>query len=342
MSYHILVTGGAGYIGSHTVLRLLDQGFQVTIIDKNETNKVFASYINKIPEKCTFIKLDLLDISSLHKVFENNNFDGVIHFAADPSFVSQEAEYVSRYYTNNVISSINLIESCRVFGIKKFVFSSTAAMYGNPEKLPIVEDSNLKPINVYGYTKSVVEKMLIDYSTVYNFGSIRLRYFNACGADLELRSGEEHHPEVHLIPNILKSVGTSKTFELYGSDYKTKDGTCMRDYIHVCDLANAHILALDLLLNSKELVCDVVNLGTGNGYTNKEVFDTAEKIVNQKISLKFAPRRFGDADELVADNNKAKRVLNWTPIYSDLHNIIQSAWDWENKTKNIIKDSTKN
>jgi UDP-glucose 4-epimerase len=335
MSAHILVTGGAGYIGSHTVLTLLDSGFKVTILDKNSSNSVFVDYIQSLPDQCQFVQMDLLDLESLHNLLQINKFDGVIHFAADPAFVSQDPMYISRYYTNNVISSINLVETCRQFGLNNFVFSSTAAMYGNPETLPIQENSKLAPINVYGYTKSVIEKMLLDYSQSYQFNSIRLRYFNACGADSKLRSGEVHDPEVHLIPNILKSIGTDKVFELFGNDYKTKDGTCMRDYIHVSDLALAHVKALELLLNSEQTVCEVVNLGTGQGYTNREIFDTAEKVVNTKIPVKIGPRRAGDPDELVADNTKAKEVLGWTPTQSDLSNILTTAWNWEQKYKNL-------
>lgn len=335
MSYHILVTGGAGYIGSHTVLALLDSGFEVTIIDKKLPNSTFLEYINTLPKKCHYIQINLLDLPTLNNLLSVNQFDGVIHFAADPAFVSQDKMYINRYYCNNVISSINLIEACREFGVNNFVFSSTAAMYGNPDTLPIQENSKLSPINVYGYTKSIIEKMLFDYSEAYDMSSIRLRYFNACGADVNLRSGEVHEPEVHLIPNILKSIGTDKVFELFGNDYKTKDGTCMRDYIHVSDLASAHVKALELMLKTKELMCEVVNLGTGRGYTNQEIFETAEKVVNNSIPVKVGPRRAGDPDELVADNTKAKELLGWIPLYSDLNNILTTAWKWEQKWKNV-------
>jgi UDP-glucose 4-epimerase len=332
---HILVTGGSGYIGSHTVLALLDKGFNVTILDKAIPNQTFFKYIKSVPAQCQFVQGDLLDFEVVHSVLSENKFDGVIHFAADPAYVSEESDCVSRYYTNNVVSSINLIEVCRVLEVNNFVFSSTAAMYGIPEQLPITEDSPLRQINVYGYTKSVIEKMLIDYAKSYALNSIRLRYFNACGADYQLRSGEVHEPEVHLIPNILQSVGTDKVFKLFGNDYKTKDGTCVRDYIHVSDLAQAHVLALSHLLKveNQESISQVLNLGTGFGYTNQEVFTAAEKIIGQKISIQISGRRAGDPDELVADNSKAIQVLNWKPQYSSLENILQTAWNWEKLSK---------
>lgn len=332
---HILVTGGSGYIGSHTVLALLDNGFKVTIFDKAVPNPIFYKYIEQKSQQCSFIQADLLDLKNIEKVLSKNQFDGVIHFAADPAYVSQQPDCISRYYSNNVISSINLVDSCRKAGLSNFVFSSTAAMYGIPKSLPITESSDLKPINVYGYTKSVIEQMLVDYAEAYDFSSIRLRYFNACGADSQLRSGEMHEPEVHLIPNILKSIGTDKVFKLFGNDYKTKDGTCVRDYIHVSDLASAHLKALELLLSSDSTQKQVINLGTGTGYTNKEIFDTTEKIVGKQIPIDITSRRAGDPDELVADNSRAKQILNWQSTNSSLDNIIQTAWSWEQKIKII-------
>jgi UDP-glucose 4-epimerase len=329
---HILVTGGSGYIGSHTVLALIESGFKVTIFDKQKPNAVFEKWISKTPN-CKYIKGNLLDLRFLKKVLSDTKYDGVIHFAADPAFVSQEPKFTSGYYTNNVVSAINLISACQECRINNFVFSSTAAIYGIPNKLPITEDSELRPINVYGYTKSVIETMLTDYAHAYNFSSIRLRYFNACGGDKECRTGEIHEPEVHLIPNILKSVGSDKEFSLFGDNYKTKDGTNVRDYIHVTDLSSAHVLGLQYLIDSKETVKEVVNLGTGSGYSNLEIFQTAEKVLGQKIPLKISSRRAGDPDELVADNKKAKKLLKWKPTHSSLENIIKTAWNWEQLTK---------
>jgi UDP-glucose 4-epimerase len=324
----ILVTGGAGYIGSHTVLALLDFGYKVIIFDKHEPFSVFRTSLDMYGEQVVFWQGNLLNHSDLNELFGTHRIDGVIHFAADPAIVSPKPEHTSGYYTNNVISSINLIEKCRQEKVNQFVFSSTAAMYGIPESLPIMENSRLQPINVYGYTKSVIEKMLLDYHNSFGFESIRLRYFNACGADNSGRTGECHSPETHLIPCILQSVGSGKVFQMFGNDYNTPDGTNVRDYIHVSDLANAHVLALNKLFETPNL-CEVVNLGTGSGYSNQQIFDTAQKVVGSKIPVELVERRVGDPDELVADNTKAKQFLGWTPTHSDLLNIIQTAWNWE-------------
>jgi UDP-glucose 4-epimerase len=375
----ILVTGGAGYIGSHTVLALLESGFKVVILDKAPLHKVFSEALRPVCENVYYEQADLLDLDHLKVIFGMFQFDGVIHFAADPAIVSPLPEHASQYYTQNVVSSINLVDMCREYGVNNFVFSSTAAMYGIPETLPISEDSKLQPINIYGYTKSVIERMLHDYSQVFGLNSIALRYFNACGADSQMRTGECHFPEIHLIPNILQSIGTDKVFELYGNDYNTPDGTNVRDYIHVTDLASGHVKALEYLFKNEEknravilskgevgsgfpneasprqakdpmevvsnsnnsatnktTICQAINLGTGSGYSNKQIFDTAQKIVGQEIPLKIVGRRGnGDPDELVADNTKAKQVLGWEPTNSSLENILRTAWDWENVKKDL-------
>lgn len=332
----ILVTGGAGYIGSNTVLALLESGFKVIILDKAPLHRTFEASLKKFNGNLKFEQLNLLDLVSLHLLFKKYRFDGVIHFAADPAIVSPLPRHASEYYTQNVVSSINLIDTCKQYNVNNFVFSSTAAMYGIPKTLPIVETSKLQPINIYGYTKSVIEKMLQDYNQVFGMNSIALRYFNACGADAQMRTGECHFPEIHLIPNILQSVGTDKVFELYGNDYNTPDGTNVRDYIHVTDLASGHVKALEYLFASEIEVCEAINLGTGSGYSNKQIFDTAQTIVSQVIPLKIAGRRGnGDPDELVADNSKAKQMLNWEPKHSSLTNILQTAWDWENIKKSL-------
>jgi UDP-glucose 4-epimerase len=374
----ILVTGGAGYIGSHTVLALLESGFEVVIIDKAPLHQVFKNSLLNFGENVKFEQINLLDLPVLKAVFEKYKFDGVIHFAADPAIVSPLPKHASQYYTQNVVSSINLIDTCREFKVNNFVFSSTAAMYGVPEILPIKENSKPQPINIYGYTKSMIERMLKDYNSVFGFNSIALRYFNACGADKQMRTGECHFPEIHLIPNILQSLGTDKVFELYGNDYNTPDGTNVRDYIHVTDLALGHVKALDYLfaneeenraaiLNEKEegsgfpnqtmprqakdsisagveiksnqglLICEAINLGTGAGYSNKQIFETAQKVIGQEIPLKIVGRRGnGDPDELVADNAKAREILGWEPTNSSLENILQTSWDWEKVKKNIV------
>jgi UDP-glucose 4-epimerase len=331
----ILVTGGCGYIGSHTVLALLEVGFKVIVIDKAPVHQVFADSLKVFSDNINFEQMNLLNLQALKSVFRKYSFDGVIHFAADPAIVSPLPEHASQYYTQNVVSTINLVDTCREFGVNNFVFSSTAAMYGIPESLPIKEDSKLQPINIYGYTKSVIEKMLQDYNQVFSMNSIALRYFNACGADKQMRTGECHFPEIHLIPNILQSAGTDKVFQLFGNDYNTPDGTNVRDYIHVTDLANGHVKALEFLFKN-EKTCQAINLGAGSGYSNKQIFDTAQKIIGQEIPIKVVGRRGnGDPDELVADNTKAKQVLGWETTESGLENILQTAWDWENIKKGL-------
>ena len=331
----ILVTGGAGYIGSHTVLALIESGFKVVILDKAPLHKVFVEALRPIQEHFYYEQVNLLDLQNLKVLFQTYKFDGVIHFAADPAIVSPLPQHASEYYSQNVVSSINVIDTCREFGVSNFVFSSTAAMYGIPECLPIKESSRLQPINIYGYTKSVIERMLQDYNQVFGINSVALRYFNACGADSQMRTGECHFPEIHLIPNILQSVGTDKVFELYGNDYNTPDGTNVRDYIHVTDLASGHVKALEYLFENKN-ICQAINLGTGSGYSNKQIFDTAQKIIGQQIPLKIVGRRGnGDPDELVADNTKAKQILRWEPTNSSLENILQTAWNWENLKKKL-------
>ena len=328
----ILVTGGAGYIGSHTVLELLDGGYKVIIFDKDKLHDAFETSLELYSGRVIFERGNLLNHSDLDNLFGTHKIDGVIHFAADPAIVSQKPEHTAGYYTNNMVSSINLIEKCRQININKFVFSSTAAMYGIPKILPITESSYLAPINTYGYTKSVIEKMLLDYHTSFGFESIRLRYFNACGGDQLMRTGECHNPEIHLIPCILQSIGSDKVFQLFGNDYDTPDGTNIRDYIHVSDLANAHFLAINKMFE-QENICEAINLGTGTGYSNKQIFDMVEQIVGVKIPVDVVKRRQGDPDILVADNTKAKSFLGWKPQHSDLNKIIQTAWNWEKNKK---------
>ncbi len=265
----ILVTGGAGYIGSHTVLSLLESGFKVVILDKVPLQSVFKKSLEIFGTQVLFEQVNLLDLHNLKTIFAKYQFDGVVHFAADPAIVSQLPLHASQYYSQNVISSINLVDTCREFGVNNFVFSSTAAMYGNPETLPIKESSKLEPVNIYGYTKSVIEKMLQDYNQVFGLNSISLRYFNACGADEQTRTGECHSPEIHLIPCILQSIGTEKIFELYGDDYNTPDGSNVRDYIHVTDLASGHVKALEYLFNNESKSLILSNGKVGSSLPNK-------------------------------------------------------------------------
>jgi UDP-glucose 4-epimerase len=331
---NILVTGGCGYIGSQTSISLLESGYSVVIFDKAEPNSVLKKSFLEFGDKVRIVKGNLLNIEDLDNLFGSFQIDGIIHFAASIE-VGESQINPALYYENNVIGSFNLINKANLNGVKKIVFSSTAAVYGIPESVPILENSKINPINTYGYTKLVIEQMLRDFGRSYQLDSICLRYFNACGADKLARTGENHNPETHLIPSILQSIGTDKVFKIFGDNYNTPDGTCVRDYIHTMDLASAHILALEKLLNGSGII-KLINLATGTGYSNKEVFDTVEKITGHKINMEVGARRDGDPDQLVADNTLAKDYLGWNPVNSDLENIISTAWSWEQVKKNII------
>jgi UDP-glucose 4-epimerase len=331
---NILVTGGCGYIGSQTAISLLECGYSVVILDKVAPNDILKKSFLEFGNKIKIVKSNLLNLTDLDNLFASNQIDGIIHFAASIE-VGESQINPSLYYENNVIGSFNLINKANLNGIKKIVFSSTAAVYGIPESVPILETSKISPINTYGYTKLVIEQMLRDFGKSYGLDSICLRYFNACGADKLARTGENHNPETHLIPSILQSIGTDKVFKIFGDNYNTPDGTCVRDYIHTMDLASAHILALEKLLDNSGIIKSI-NLGTSSGYSNKEVFATVEKITGHKINMEIGDRRDGDPDQLVADNTLAKEYLGWTPSYSDLENIISTAWNWEQIKKSVL------
>jgi len=330
----ILITGGAGYIGSHCVFELLKQQKNVIIFDNYSTGHIeTVEKLSKI-HKITSIRGDLTDFNSINEVFSQYNIDAVIHFAA----FSQVAESVinpQKYYTNNVTGTINLLNAMINHNVKKIVFSSTAAIYGEPQYLPIDEKHPKNPINTYGKTKLMIENIMEDYDKAYNLKSVRLRYFNVAGANVDGLIGEWHEPETHLIPNILKSVyGENKTFKMFGTDYDTIDGTCVRDYINVEDLAQAHLLALNYLDNGGDT--NYFNLGTNDGNSVKEVFTLCENITGQKINIEICPRREGDPDSLVADNTKSKNILGWIPK-NDLSQSIQSAYNWEKILQNNMK-----
>jgi len=322
----ILVTGGAGYIGSHCVLALLEKGCDVVVFDNLSTGHIETVETLKNYGNLKFVQGDLLDKTSLKPVFENNQIDAVIHFAAF-SQVGESVKNPQKYYINNVCGTINLLEIMLENNVKKIVFSSTAATYGEPEYIPIDENHPQNPINPYGQSKLMIEKIMDDYSKAYSLKSVRLRYFNVIGADSKARIGEWHDPETHLVPNILKSsFSESKPFELYGENYPTKDGTCVRDYINVEDLAQAHLLALEYLNNGGETT--FFNLGTNDGNTVKEIFAECEKVINKKIDLVIKPARAGDPASLVADNKKVKSTLNWNPQRT-LEESISTAYKWE-------------
>lgn len=315
----ILVTGGAGYIGSHTVKLLLARGHAVTVFD----NLSFGHRGAVPPEVLTVG--DLKDVDHLDQVLLVNQIEAVIHFAAF-AYVGESVTNPAKYYQNNLLNSLNLLERVRRLGIPRFVFSSTCATYGVPTKVPITEDESQSPINPYGNTKLCFEKMLADYAAAYPLGFTALRYFNASGAAADGTIGEDHTPETHLIPLVLQvALGQRPHIEIFGTDYPTPDGTCVRDYIHVEDLAEAHLLALEAI---KPHDGRFYNVGIGTGYSVREVIRTAEEVTGKKIAVKEGPRRPGDPPALVAGGDKIRRELGWMPKYTQLRPIIETAWNW--------------
>lgn len=323
----ILVLGGAGYIGSHTVYELIDAGKDVVIADNLETG-----HIEAVHPKAKFYQGDIRDHAFVDSVLESEQIDGVIHFAAN-SLVGESMTNPLKYYDNNLCGTKVLLESMVAHGIDKIVFSSTAATYGEPERIPILETDRTEPTNCYGETKLSMEKMFKWTSVAHGLRFVSLRYFNACGAHVSGSIGEAHKPESHLIPLILQVPNNQREFiSIFGDDYDTKDGTCIRDYIHVTDLAQAHILAMDYLMNGGEN--NVFNLGNGVGFTVKEVIDTAREVTGHPIPAKITPRRAGDPAQLIASSEKARTVLGWNPQHADLKEIIETAWNWHKNHPN--------
>ncbi len=321
----ILVTGGAGYIGSHLVMALLEKGENVIVFDSLELGHIETIETLKQYGTLKFIKGNLKNLDDIRGVFmSNKDIDSVVHFAAY-SQVAESVKNPQKYYYNNVYGTLNLLNAMLEFGVKKIVFSSTAATYGEPVYTPIDEKHPQNPINPYGNSKLMIERIMDDYDRAYGLKSVRLRYFNVAGADSKSRIGEWHEPETHLIPNVLKAT-KDKSFKMFGTDYDTVDGTCVRDYINVEDLAKAHILALEYLKNGSET--NYFNLGTKTGNSVKEVFAVCEEVKGSKIPLEICPRREGDPATLVADNSKAKEELNWTPV-NDLKYSVKTAFEWE-------------
>jgi UDP-glucose 4-epimerase len=317
----VLVLGGAGYIGSHTVYELIDRGTDVVIIDNLETG-----YIEAVHPKARFYQGDIRDRAFVDSVFEKENIDAVIHFAAN-SLVGESMTNPLKYYDNNLCGTKVLLESMVAHDIKKIVFSSTAATYGEPERIPILEGDKTEPTNTYGETKLSMEKMFKWTDKAHGLKYVSLRYFNACGAHESGTIGEAHKPETHLIPLILQvPLQQREAITIFGEDYDTHDGTCIRDYIHVTDLAQAHILAVNYLMEGND--SNIFNLGNGVGFTVKEVIDTARKVTGDEIKAVVAERRAGDPAKLIASSNKAKTVLGWKPEHADLEEIIASAWKW--------------
>ncbi len=317
----ILVLGGAGYIGSHTVYELIDRGEDVVIIDNLETG-----YAEAVHPKARFYQGDIRDRGFLDSVFEKEKLEAVIHFAAN-SLVGESMTNPLKYYDNNLCGTKVLLEAMVAHGLDKIVFSSTAATYGEPDRVPILETDRTMPTNAYGETKLSMEKMFHWIGLAHGLRYVSLRYFNACGAHKNGRIGEAHSPETHLIPLILQVPnGQREAISIFGEDYDTKDGTCVRDYIHVTDLAQAHILAVDYLRRGGE--SDIFNLGNGVGFTVKEVIEAARRVTAQPIKAVTVPRRAGDPAKLIASSGKAQSILGWKPEHAELEEIIASAWNW--------------
>ena len=323
----ILVLGGAGYIGSHTVYALIEKGVDVVVIDNLETG-----HIEAVHEKARFYKGDIRDRAFVDSVLDKEKIDADIHFAAN-SLVGESMVNPLKYYDNNVNGTKVLLQSMVAHGLDKIVFSSTAATYGEPEKVPILETDRTEPTNTYGETKLAMEKMFKWTDRAHGLKYVSLRYFNACGAHVSGKIGEAHSPETHLIPLILQvPLGQREYISIFGDDYDTSDGTCIRDYIHVTDLAQAHILAVDYLMKGNE--SNIFNLGNGVGFTVKEVIDTARKVTGHEIPAKIAERRAGDPARLIASSDKARQVLLWKPEHADLEEIISTAWNWHKNHPN--------
>lgn len=322
----ILVTGGAGYIGSHAVLALQQAGYGVVVLDN-------LSYGHReLVEEVLKVELivgDTGDRALLDQLFASRDIGAVMHFAAFLQ-VGESVKEPAKYYQNNVVSTLTLLEAMRSAGLNKFVFSSTCATYGVPQFIPLTEDHPQNPINPYGMSKLMVEKILRDFDQAYQFRSVAFRYFNAAGAEPNGLLGEDHSPETHIIPLVLlTALGKRESVSIFGTDYDTPDGTCIRDYIHVLDLAQAHVLGLEYLMQGGESV--FFNLGNGNGFSVKEVIETARTVTGKPIPAFEHPRREGDPPYLVGSSDRARQILGWDPQYADLHQIIDHAWSWHQR-----------
>ncbi|MBO1923001.1 UDP-glucose 4-epimerase GalE [Thiomicrorhabdus sp. 6S3-12] len=324
----VLVVGGAGYIGSHMAKMLVKSGHEVTVFDNLTTGFLRSVKYGRLVEG------DLDDMKLLEMLFVENHFDGVMHFAAN-SLVGESITNPAKYYRNNVGNTINLLDVMVRHKVKSFIFSSTAATFGEPEYVPIDEKHPQNPINPYGSSKLMVERILQDYAKAYGLNSVCLRYFNACGADPEGEIGECHDPETHLIPLVLQAAsGRRESITVFGQDYPTKDGTCIRDYIHISDLCSAHSLALDYVLSGKGQGALMFNLGNGSGFSVRQVIDMVNKVVAEdgcSFNVEYGARRIGDPAVLIADSTRAKDQLGWSPVFDSLEVIVRHAWEWEKK-----------
>ncbi|KKP23843.1 MAG: UDP-glucose 4-epimerase [candidate division TM6 bacterium GW2011_GWF2_28_16] len=337
MQKTVLVLGGAGYIGSNTAYLLSQKDYNVIILDKLIYNQKFDHNFAKL------IIGDFADEKILENIFKTYKIDAVLHFAA---LIEVGLSVINpvQFYNNNVIKTLKFLDIMLSYNIKKFIFSSSCAVYGNPVQIPIPEEHKYNPISPYGKNKLIIEYALQDYAHAYNLNYISLRYFNAAGTGVipdtdpgskpKIFLGEQHIPETHIIPLLLRAIKNNKIFTIFGDNYNTQDGTCVRDYIHVQDLAHAHYLALEYLIGNNNNInnSQVFNLGTGLGYSVKDLILCAQKITGKKANIQICPRREGDVDTLVADNKKIKNTLGWSPEYSSLENIMRSAWEWENRS----------
>lgn len=322
----VLITGGAGYIGSHTVAALLERGEEIVVLDNLQQGHKEALLGGKL-----YVG-DLRDGETLDKLFSENNIDAVIHFAAN-SLVGESMKEPGKYYHNNVYGTLCLLEKMNQYGVNKIVFSSTAATYGEPENVPIDEYDRTSPTSAYGETKLAMEKMMKWFDTAHGVKYISLRYFNAAGAHASGKIGEAHDPETHLIPIVLEAaLGKRPHISVFGDDYATEDGTCIRDYIHVSDLADAHVLALDSLRKGSDSA--IYNLGSSTGFSVKQVIDIAREVTGREIPVAFEQRRPGDPAVLIASSQRARQELGWNPQRSNLNEIIASAWNWHSNHPN--------
>ena len=317
----VLVTGGAGYIGSHTVYELIGQGYDVAVADDLSTG-----HIEAVHEKARFYNGDIRDRAFLGELFRKEAVDGVIHFAAS-SLVGESMADPLKYYNNNMYGTMMLLETMVGNGIDKIVFSSSAAVYGEPESVPIREEDRTAPLNTYGETKLAMERMMKWTSAAHGLRYVALRYFNACGAHVSGCIGEDHCPETHLIPIILQAAaGRREYISVFGNDYDTPDGTCIRDYVHVTDLARAHVLALEYLSGGGK--SDVFNLGSGRGVSVAEIIEHTKRVTGCDFAVKYEDRRLGDPAVLIASGDKAERVLGWRPESSEIGSVLETAWEW--------------
>jgi UDP-glucose 4-epimerase len=321
----ILVTGGAGYIGSHMVKILLERGHSVVVADSLE-----KGFQEAVDPRATFHTGNLLDKTFVSSLFSETKFDGVIHFAAYIS-VGESMDNPNKYFENNIDAPLNVLDAMKQSGTNNFIFSSTAAVYGTPKEVPIVEDHPKSPESPYGESKLMVEKILAWYHKQNALNYVVLRYFNASGASLDASTGERHAPETHIIPNVIFAALEKRTFKLFGDTYNTPDGTCIRDYIHVIDLCEAHLLSLEKLW--KEGGSGYYNVGSGKGFSNKEIVEMVKKVSGMDIPVEIADKRPGDPDQLVANASKIQQELGFTPKHSDLETIVTTAWNWHRKQR---------